>query len=559
MRQHFEQGNEILVVGAGPVGLAMASELARHGTPCRIIDTAPEPASTSRALAIFPRTLEVFENMGVVEAILSAGHRLSCINVYAAGRRLAHLSLSEIDSPYPFVVSLPQSETERILIAHLEQMGVEVERQVAILEFTQEAQGVNALLLHFQRHEQTMCTPWLIGCDCAHSTVRHLLGLPFPGARYDETFILADVTMHTSLPDDEVALCFHQDGVLGLFPFGRGRYRIVADLPSDATAPPPAELTLADVQALVDTRGPADITLREPLWLSTFHIARRQVHHFRDGRVFLAGDAAHIHSPAGGQGMNTGIQDAYNLAWKLALVTARHASQLLLDSYRVEREPVAHGVLTLTDRITQIATLRHPVAQHIRDLVLPFLSGIEYLQHRMANTMAEVAIHYRHSPIVAQHWGGYIPGLYCAGPAAGDRAPDGPLWEALTGPHKRLFEIVRGTRHTLLLFGGTHPTAEDYDHLENLAKEVQENYAELIAVHMVIAGQEPPPELAWDGSMLYDNERIVHQRYGADSSCLYLIRPDGYIGFRSLPANSIYLLSYLKGQLFAGKREVMAR
>ena len=275
MRQHLEQGTEVLVFGAGPVGLTMASELTRHGTPCRIIDTSPEPASTSRALAIFPRTLEAFENMGVVEAVLHAGHRLSSINIYAAGRRLAHLCLGEIESPYPFVISLPQSETERVLLAHLAQMGVEVERQVALLGFTQEAEGVNARLLHCQQHEETMRKPWLIGCDGAHSTVRHTLGLPFPGTRYDETFVLADVTMHTSLPDDEVSLFFHQDGVLGFFPFGTGRYRIVAVIPPDTTVPPPAGLTLADVQALVDTRGPADITLREPLWLSAFHIALR--------------------------------------------------------------------------------------------------------------------------------------------------------------------------------------------------------------------------------------------------------------------------------------------
>jgi 2-polyprenyl-6-methoxyphenol hydroxylase-like FAD-dependent oxidoreductase len=496
--------------------------------------------------------------MGVVESILSAGHRLSSLTVYAGDRRLARLNLREIDSPYPFIISLPQSETERILSAHLAQMGVKVERQVALLEFTQEAQGTKALLLHSQQHEEIMRTPWLIGCDGAHSTVRHLLGLPFPGTRYDETFVLADVTMHTALPDDEASLFFHPDGVLGLFPFGAGRYRVVASLPPDAQQLPPAELTLADVQSLVDTRGPADVTLREPRWLSTFHISRRQVQHFRDGRVFLAGDAAHIHSPAGGQGMNTGIQDAYNLAWKLALVTARHASQLLLDSYRAEREPVAHAVLTLTDRMMRMATLRHPVARHIRDLMLPVLSGIEYLQHRMANTLAEVAIHYRHSPIVAQHWGGYLSGIYRAGPAAGDRAPDSLLWEERTGACKRLFEICRGTRHTLLLFSGPHPTAEDYDHLGHIGKEVQDNYAALIAVHVVLAGEKPAHELAWDGSVLYDHECVVHQRYGADSTCLYLIRPDGYIGFRSLPANLGYLRSYLKGQLFAVPREVMA-
>jgi 2-polyprenyl-6-methoxyphenol hydroxylase-like FAD-dependent oxidoreductase len=551
MTQHIRQSGEILVVGAGPVGLTMASELARHDTPCRIVDASSRPVATSRALGIFPRTLEVFENIGVIEAILGAGHKLHGIHISAAGQRLASLNLNDIESPYPFMISLPQSATERILSTHLAQMGGNVERQVELLGFTQDNQGVTATLRHLQGQEETVRTPWLIGCDGAHSTVRHTLSLPFPGARYDETFILADVTLQASLPDDEVSLFFHPDGILGLIPFGSGRYRVVADIPPAALRHPD-EPTLVEVQTLARTRGPADITLRDPTWLSAFHIARRKVDCFRAGRVFVAGDAAHIHSPVGGQGMNTGIQDATNLAWKLALVNAHHAPQSLLDSYSIEREPVAHDVLTLTDRMTKVATLHNPVAQHIRDLVLPFLAGIEFLQHRMATTLAEVAIDYRHSPIVAQHWSGAFSGLHRTGVVAGDRAPDGPLQELTTGVPRRLFELLRGTRHTLLLFGGEHATPDAYSCLEKLGQDVQEHYGEDIAVYMVIAGTQHPRELAWEGKVLYDSEHVLHQRYGADAPCLYLIRPDGYIGFRSLPARSAYLREYLAKHIFFG-------
>ena len=432
--------------------------------------------------------------------------------------------------------------------------GGSVEWRVELLGFTQDDQGVTATLRHLHGQEETTRTPWLIGCDGAHSTVRRTLALPFPGARHDETFLLADVTIQASLPDDEVSLFFHPDGLLGIIPSGNGRCRVVADIPPHAIRHPD-EPTLTEVQALAATRSLADVTLSDPLWLSTFHISRRKVEQFRIGRVFLAGDAAHIHSPAGGQGMNTGIQDATNLGWKLALVTAQHAPQSLFDSYSMEREPVARAVLTLTDRITKVATLHNPVAQHIRDFVLPTLAGIEFFQHHMATSLAEVTMDYRHSPIVAQHWGSALSSLHHTSPAAGDRAPDGPLQESTTGVPRRLFEFLRGIRHTLLLFGGEQATPDAYSCLEKLGQDVQEHYGEDIAVYMIIAGTQRPHKLAWDGTVLYDSEHVVHQRYGADAPCLYLIRPDGHISLRSLPARSAYLGEYLAKHLFSGSTE----
>ncbi|SRR5579883_2429768 len=539
-----ENRTDILVVGAGPVGLTAAAELARHGQHCRIIDKAPAPSSQSKALAIFPRTLEVFENMGMIEPVLKFGNPLHRISLYARKRPLAHLNIDKVDSPYPFVISLPQNQTERILIDHLASLGVEVERMVELSSLAQDEKGITAILHHPDGREETCTVAWLVGCDGAHSTVRHSLGDPFLGKPYREVFVLADVKLSWSLPNDEASIFFHSDGVLAIFPMPGRMFRIVADisLSNDLETTVP---TLMEIQKLVNVRGPDHTVLSDPSWISKFHLSRRKVQHFRKGGVFLAGDAAHIHSPAGGQGMNTGIQDAHNLAWKLALVATDQAPESLLDSYHTEREPVAKGVLQLTDFITQAATLRHPLTQLFRNLVVSVLTKIEPISHLMVNQLAEVAIHYRHSPIVAQHRDGAVFGLHSKGPTTGDRAPDGQLLKQ-SGESIRLFQLLQDTRHTLLLFGGIKPTANDYQNLAVVSKIIRENYEMLIAAHAIVISQKIPNEFTSHSSTLLDNDRTFHHRYGANTSSLFLVRPDGYISFCGLMAKYEMFLDYIR-------------
>lgn len=365
-------------------------------------------------------------------------------------------------------------------------------------------------------------------------------------ARHGLSCRVIDKAAAPSATSFEAAIFFHAEVVLGMFPFGAGHYRVVADLPSSGATEDQKEPALTEVQELVERRGPAGMDVSSPTWVSLFHITRRKLEQFRVGRVFLAGDAAHIDSPAGGQGMNTGIQDACNLAWKLALVTRERAPISLLESYTAEREPVARYVLQLTDRLTKIGTLHQPLAQQLRNLLVPIAVGVPFVQHNLVSTLAEVAVTYRSSPIISEQWEASFSNFFQASPAAGDRAPDGPLRIAATGASTRVFEVMRGTRHTLLLFGGMETSGDSDSLLFTIGKDIEAGYGQHLAVHIVSAHNAGQHASVRSGSLLWDVQGLVHTRYGANIPCCYLIRPDGYIGFRSQPPKSDSLRDYLK-------------
>ncbi len=504
-----------LIVGAGPVGLTMACELARHGVRPRIIDRAPERTQTSKALAIFPRSLEMLEAMGVVDRFLSEGQMLHGLSIHHRAEQVAQIDLTAVASPFPFVLSLPQAETERLLGEELSRRGIEVERGVELTNLTQTSDLVRAVLRHPNAEEETMETPWLIACDGAHSTTRHLLAMDFEGAQYEESFILADVQIETPAARDRVHLYLGDHGLLGIIPFGQNRWRIVASIPAESREQTLPELTLEDVQALLDQRVGPGQRASDPVWLSRFHISHRKVRDFRQLRVFLAGDAAHIHSPAGGQGMNTGMQDAFNLAWKLALVVRGLCSPTLLASYHLERAPVAAGVLNLTDRLTRMATMRNSVAQSLRDFLLPVVSGIDFVGEKIADRLTELAVNYRRSPIVDHHGVAKLK--------AGDRAPDAELRDE-HNQARRIFELLRAPRHVLLVFLGTTGTTAQ---AEALGSALQGFPADEIDRYRIARGWTGEP------AELRDLSGLAHGAYGLTNGGVVLVRPDGYLGYRS--------------------------
>ena len=512
----------VLIVGAGPTGLVMAAELARRGVGCRVIDKAPHRSQWSKALGIQARTLEVFQNMGIADAFTSLGNPAHAANLHSGGRRIVRLPFDGLDSPYPYLLILPQSETERLLEAHLSRQGVPVERQTELTALVQDEAGVTATLCRADGGTEGVRSDWLIGCDGAHSTVRHALGLPFEGAAYPEQFLLADAPVDWPGSDNELHVFLTLQGVLALFPLGGGRWRLIADDPPEAM--PGHEPTRDECQALAHARGPGGIMLGPLEWSSNFRISQRLVARLRTGRVFLAGDAAHIHSPVGGQGMNTGIQDAANLAWKLALVVAGRADPKLLESYHAERHPVAQAVLRGTDLLTQVATAHSPAVQSLQTVIAPALTSLPLVRARLRENISQIAVRYPASPTFAEDTHSV---QFRSGPGPGDRAPDGSLAMA-SGERTSLFDLLRFPGHTLLLLGARG--RDDARVFGQITEAVQRDFAGLVAVHQI-----PPTS---------PNTALL-RRYAAASLCLYLVRPDGYIGYRAAPPDLEKLREYL--------------
>jgi 2-polyprenyl-6-methoxyphenol hydroxylase-like FAD-dependent oxidoreductase len=418
---------EVLIVGAGPVGMTVATELSRFGIPLRIVDKAAQRTDKSKALVVWSRTLELLNRgPGGAAQFIEAGFKATAVNVLAAdGQLMGRVSMDSVRSPYPYGLMLPQSETERLLEERLQGLGASVEREIEVLDFKRTDAGVQAVLQHADGRQETVSANWLLGCDGAHSVVRHTLAMPFAGETLDSDWMLADVHMKGyPFPDSEASVYWHKDGAFVIFPIVPGRYRVIADMPLTSGSAPPTP-TLEQAQAIIDRRGPGGLTAFDPIWLAGFRINGRKVANYRSGRVFLLGDAAHVHSPAGGQGMNTGMQDAFNLAWKLTLVINKSCSDSLLDSFSLERSAVGDEVLKQAGRLTAVGTLKNPTLQSIRNHVVHFMFGLSTIQYAFADSMTEVSIGYPHSPLNVQD------GNTHGGPKPGERSPirddEGPV------------------------------------------------------------------------------------------------------------------------------------
>jgi len=369
---HFD--TDVLIVGAGPTGLTLASALAARGVRATVIDGLAEGANSSRAAVVHARTLEVLEPLGVVPSLVERGLQAQRFTIRDRDRVLVPIAFDTLPTAYPYTLMVSQAVTEQVLLERFVELGGQVSRPRRLVDLAQDASGATATL----DDGSHLRARYVVGADGMHSTVRERAGIAFSGGSYDESFVLADVRLSGGVPDAEVILYFSPAGMVVVAPLPGGVHRIVATV-ADAPEQPGAEY----VQALLDARGPQRerAVVGEVLWGSRFRVHHRIADNYRAGRVLLAGDAAHVHSPAGGQGMNAGILDAVRLSE--ALVDALAGDAAALDSYGSERRPVAQQVVALADRLTRLATVR-PGLRALRNLLLSTLSRLPLFRRNLA-------------------------------------------------------------------------------------------------------------------------------------------------------------------------------
>jgi 2-polyprenyl-6-methoxyphenol hydroxylase-like FAD-dependent oxidoreductase len=398
---------QVLIVGAGPVGLTMAAELARYGIPVRIVDKVAQPTDKSRAVVVWGRTLELLDRTGCADGFIAAGIKASAAHLISSqdhGRpdQTIRIDFGLLTNPFPYALMLPQSETERLLTEHLAGLGVNIERSVELTQLRQDEEDVEAELRHQDGQVETMRVAWVAGCDGAHSNVRKFIGQRFSGHTFPTEWLMADLNLQgLPTPPGEPALFFHGDGILALFPIGPDNlYRLAANLGPALEEGRGKDVSLAEIQTLLTRRGPVGLLATQTSWHATFRINERQVEAYRNGRAFLVGDAAHIHSPAGGQGMNTGMQDAVNLAWKLALVCRGEielatGGQRLLDSYDLERRMAGRQALRVAGRMTYLGLIKHPLGQALRNRIAKLVMRWRPVQHALARQLSGLTVQYR--------------------------------------------------------------------------------------------------------------------------------------------------------------------
>lgn len=527
----------VLIVGAGPTGLAAALALSRARIPVRLIDRTPVPGRHTRAIGIQARTLELFEQHRVVEPFLELGHRAHVANLYSNGQRRARLDFDPLLTRYPYLLFLDQTVTERILTEHLATLGVEIERGCELLEFTQGAAGVSAEVRGYNGRVESIRAAYLIAADGAHSTVRHKLAMPFGGETLEQSFLLADVGATTPWPDDEFHVFASGDGLAALFPFGDGRWRLMADhkamLPAapEGTMPVP---TLDECRAIVEQRVHHPVTLADVSWSSYFHVNSRMVRQLRMERVFFAGDAAHVHSPAGAQGMNTGIQEAFNLGWKLARVLAGGAPDRLLDTYHAERYPIERLVLQQTSFMTQLVEADHGPMKLLRERVMPALVALGPLRDAAREAVSELSIQYRRSPLSLER-------ALDAGPRAGERAPDA-LARVIDGPFGRapgkgrIFDLHDPASFSLFLLVDGEGGKSDEAALRQFAEAVERLLPQALRVWWL--SDAPNGDTTPEG----EGAPSLGESYGHTRPAFYLVRPDGYLCARGRPPSDLHML-----------------
>jgi 2-polyprenyl-6-methoxyphenol hydroxylase-like FAD-dependent oxidoreductase len=522
----MSETTSVLIVGAGPTGLMLACQLERFGIPYRIIEKNPGPTTQSRALAIQARSLELFSQMGIVQNAVQQGKRAKAVNYVARGKVAQRISLEghgEALTAFPYLLILDQSRTEQLLIDYLSQNAHSVEWQTELVSFTQTNEGVSAILRRSDGTQQQVEADWLVGADGAKSVVRHLLDIPFAGKTYDYSLFVLDCKVDLPFKDDEGYIAFSDTSFAALFPMTEGRCRVISMLPDEQSDN--EQITFADVARSFAERMQMDVKLSDPKWLSVYASHHRCVSTFQKGRCFLAGDAAHIHSPVGAQGMNTGLQDAHNLAWKLGLVISGQANPRLLETYCEERLPIAKSLVRTTDRVFSLTLNKNPLVRfwimYVAPKALALILREKHLARFAFTTVSQIGIRYRQSSLSSDASLGNFPRH---APHPGDRLPYVQFDER--GRKVNIHDKVKEPAFHLFLF----PGAAAGTNVQALQKAA-ESFDSVIVVETI--------PLTLEAKALYDALGV------RDGGC-YLVRPDQYVAYRSAGFNVEHFEHYLE-------------
>jgi 2-polyprenyl-6-methoxyphenol hydroxylase-like FAD-dependent oxidoreductase len=496
----------VLIVGAGPTGLVLALWLTRLGVRVRMIDKTAEPGTTSRAVAVQARTLELYRQVALAGAVVEAGVKVAAANLWVGGAKAAHVPLGRLGeglSPFPYALTYPQDAHECLLIERLGALGVEVERRTELVRFDQHAEGVSAVLKRPDGSEEVCEAAYLAGCDGAHSTVRETLAIGFAGGTYSGLFYVADVDAAGPAANGEIHVDFEEADFLAVFPLkGAGRLRLVGPVRWELDREH-RELTFDDVgeRAIRNLK----LTIARVNWFSTYRVHHRVAARFREGRAFLLGDAAHVHSPVGGQGMNTGIGDAVNLAWKLAAVLKGGAHDTLLATYEPERVGFARRLVATTDRVFTGVTKQGVVARWVRTRLVPLMAPLLFrlapVRRFLFRTVSQIGVNYRNSPLSVGAAGAV---------RGGDRLP----WVE-TEPGKDNFAPLTSLAWQVHVYG------EQRGGLAEVCAQLQ------LPLHV----------FAWQPGM---------GQAGLLRGALYLVRPDGYVALAAPHADPEPLRHYFE-------------
>jgi 2-polyprenyl-6-methoxyphenol hydroxylase-like FAD-dependent oxidoreductase len=534
------QPTDVVIVGSGPTGLMAAALLSRCGVSVRILDKSQQQAHESRAFGVQARSMELFLNMGLADELLNRGLIATGMQVFVDGENMGGFNFDDIgrpDTPYSFLLMVPQWDIEAILVEDLRRLGVEVEHDVEVTGFEQSSQSVvvhakNAVGANFD----VSCS-YLIGADGAHSIVRKTLGLRFEGAAYPQGFLLADCKITWPFDYDHMRLFLRGRALAVYLPLkGKDVGRIIAIDPvaSQKDAPIEAqggsELSLDEVESALREASARDIKLSDPVWTSRYRIHHRGVNKYGEGRVFVAGDAAHIHSPAGGQGMNTGLQDAANLAWKLALVLKGHAPGQLLDTYHSERWPVGQKVLNYTDKLFAGMSSQSGWVARLRNMLVPLLAATlsrsGTIRARAFHFISQLGIHYHESNFVHDASSSDASRAWREGLAAGRRAPN-----ALIARNRDVFGLAQGYGFHVLALSRTPLSREEIRSLSEKLGGLPSSLGIELQTHIIAHSL-----IGRDKRISQAESPQVFQAYCLTDDipqALFFIRPDGYIAYRT--------------------------